>query len=115
MGYLDLDNFKPMNDTHGDAVGDQLLVAVAERLCRCLRPGDTVGRLGGDEFVVILPGLGSLAEPEALGERLLSAVAQPTLLGETLCVVLRTSIGFRLVPPDDADPDTLLRQADQAM
>ena len=115
VGYLDLDNFKPINDSHGHAVGDQLLVAVAERLCRCLRPGDTVGRLGGDEFVVILPGLSSLAELEALGERLLSAVAQPTLLGETLCVAVSTSIGFRLVPPDDADPDTLLRQADQAM
>ena len=115
VGYLDLDNFKPINDSHGHAVGDQLLVAVAERLCRCLRPGDTVGRLGGDEFVVILPGLSSLAELEALGERLLSAVAQPTLLGETLSVAVSTSIGFRLVPPDDADPDTLLRQADQAM
>ena len=115
VGYLDLDNFKPVNDSHGHAVGDELLVAVAERLCRCLRPGDTVGRLGGDEFVVILPGLSSLAELESLGERLLSAVAQPTHLGETLCVALSTSIGFRLVPPDDADPDTLLRQADQAM
>nr|WP_286195580.1 EAL domain-containing protein [Synechococcus sp. CCAP 1479/9] len=115
VGYLDLDNFKPINDSHGHAVGDQLLVAVAERLCRCLRPGDTVGRLGGDEFVVILPGLSSLAELEPLGEQLLSAVAQPTLIGETLCVALSTSIGFRLVPPDDADPDTLLRQADQAM
>lgn len=115
VGYLDLDNFKPINDSHGHAVGDQLLVAVAERLCRCLRPGDTVGRLGGDEFVVILPGLSSLAELESLGEQLLSAVAQPTIIGETLCVALSTSIGFRLVPPDDADPDTLLRQADQAM
>jgi diguanylate cyclase (GGDEF)-like protein len=115
VGYLDLDNFKPVNDSHGHAVGDELLVAVAERLCRCLRPGDTVGRLGGDEFVVILPGLGSLAELESLGERLHRAVAQPTLLGETLWVALSTSIGFRLVPPDDADPDTLLRQADQAM
>ncbi len=115
VGYLDLDNFKPINDSHGHAVGDQLLVAVAERLCRCLRPGDTVGRLGGDEFVVILPGLSSLAELESLGERLLSAVAQPTLLGETHCVALSTSIGFRMVPPDAADPDTLLRQADQAM
>ncbi|MDM7952555.1 MAG: EAL domain-containing protein [Cyanobium sp. CZS 25K] len=115
VGYLDLDNFKPINDSHGHAVGDQLLVAVAERLCRCLRPGDTVGRLGGDEFVVILPGLSSLAELESLGERLLSAVAQPTLLGETLSVTVSTSIGFRLVPPDAADPDTLLRQADQAM
>jgi diguanylate cyclase (GGDEF)-like protein len=115
VGYLDLDNFKPINDNHGHAVGDQLLMAVAERFCRCLRPGDTVGRLGGDEFVVILPGLSSLAELESLGERLLSAVAQPTLLGESLCVALSTSIGFRMVPPDAADPDTLLRQADQAM
>ncbi|MEB3349670.1 MAG: EAL domain-containing protein [Cyanobacteriota bacterium] len=115
VGYLDLDDFKPINDRHGHAEGDRLLLSIAERLCGCLRPGDTVGRLGGDEFVVILPGLRDLAELEELGHRLLAAVAEPMLIANGVPVAVTTSIGFRLVPPDPADPDTLLRQADQAM
>lgn len=115
VGYLDLDAFKPVNDAHGHAIGDQLLVEMGRRLVACLRPGDTVARLGGDEFVVILPGLRDRAELEDLARHLLAAVAEPCRLANGIELAISTSLGLRLVPPDDADPDTLLRQADRAM
>ena len=115
VGYLDLDSFKPVNDRHGHAAGDRLLVEMAQRLKGTLRSGDTVARLGGDEFVVILPGLRSREECEALVDRLLRAVAEPYEVADGHVATMSASIGIRLVPPDDADADTLLRQADQAM
>jgi diguanylate cyclase (GGDEF)-like protein/PAS domain S-box-containing protein len=115
VGYLDLDLFKPVNDRHGHAAGDRLLVEMAQRLKGTLRSGDTVARLGGDEFVVILPGLRSREECEALVDRLLRAVAEPYEVADGHVATMSASIGIRLVPPDDADADTLLRQADQAM
>jgi diguanylate cyclase (GGDEF)-like protein/PAS domain S-box-containing protein len=115
VGYLDIDLFKPVNDRHGHAAGDRLLVEMAQRLKGTLRSGDTVARLGGDEFVVILPGLRSREECEALVDRLLRAVAEPYAVADGHVATMSASIGIRLVPPDDADADTLLRQADQAM
>lgn len=115
VGYLDLDAFKPINDLYGHAMGDELLVEMGRRLSACVRPGDTVGRLGGDEFVVILPDLRNSAELESMGCALLNTIAQPCRLSTGIEVSVSTSLGLRLVPPDDADPDTLLRQADQAM
>jgi len=113
--YVDLDGFKPVNDRLGHQCGDRLLVQVAERLLGVLRGGDTVARLGGDEFVVLL----SLADQEevhqALG-RLLETLARPYQLGE--CghpAEVSASVGVTLYPLDRADPDTLLRHADQAM
>jgi diguanylate cyclase (GGDEF)-like protein len=104
-----------VNDRHGHAAGDRLLVEMAQRLKGTLRSGDTVARLGGDEFVVILPGLHSREECEALVDRLLRAVAEPYEVADGHVSTMSASIGIRLVPPDDADADTLLRQADQAM
>lgn len=112
--YLDLDGFKPINDTWGHAAGDRLLLQVAERLRLCLRGGDTVARLGGDEFALLLLGLGGRAECEAALQRVLEALAQPVNL-DGQWVAVTASIGVSLYPEDDADADTLLRHADQAM
>lgn len=112
--YLDLDGFKPINDTWGHATGDRLLVEAAERLNACVRGGDTVSRLGGDEFVVLLGNLAHLDECEIALERLRNELCRPFALpeGEAL---LSASIGVTLYPLDGADADTLIRHADQAM
>jgi len=112
--YLDLDNFKPVNDTHGHEAGDRLLVEMARRLKDCLRGGDTVARLGGDEFVLLLPELEQIEECETVLGRVLEAAARPTIVAGQQ-VTVSASIGLTLFPFDDADPDTLLRHADQAM
>jgi diguanylate cyclase (GGDEF)-like protein/PAS domain S-box-containing protein len=113
--YLDLDAFKPVNDAHGHAAGDRLLVETSHRLKGALRTGDTVARLGGDEFVLLLPGLASDAECRSLVARILHCVAEPFEVSPGHPVALTASVGVRMVPPDDADPDTILRQADQAL
>jgi len=112
--YLDLDEFKPVNDTYGHEAGDRLLVEVASRLTLGLRAGDTVARLGGDEFVLLLSGLKDVAECQHTLERLLRAIAKPyRVQGEP--VELSASIGVAIFPLDDTDPDTLIRHADQSM
>ncbi len=112
--YLDLDGFKPVNDTLGHAAGDRLLIAVAGRLRGCVRGGDTVARLGGDEFVVLFGSLSSVEECEHAVTRLLSALAMPHVFDEHSFAVT-ASIGVALHPLDGGDTDTLLRHADQAM
>src|ERR1700758_3674696 len=79
--FIDLDNFKSINDTLGHGVGDELLKAVAERLKAVVRQADAIGRLGGDEFVVIADELTLTAAPELVAERLLTALKQPFKLG----------------------------------
>ncbi|MDP1681775.1 MAG: EAL domain-containing protein [Burkholderiales bacterium] len=112
--YLDLDGFKPINDTLGHEVGDRLLMEMARRLSESLRGGDTVARLGGDEFVLLLPGLTTVDECEKSLARLLRRVAEPYLINGHK-VGVSASIGVTLYPFDDADADTLLRHADQSM
>lgn len=112
--YLDLDGFKPINDTWGHDVGDQLLVEVANRFKETLRAGDTVARLGGDEFVLLMLGLANVAECEQAVQRMLHAVSNPLLVAPQP-VMLSASIGVAIFPLDDGDADTLLRHADQAM
>lgn len=117
VAYLDLDGFKAVNDTHGHAAGDELLVTLSQRMKGALREGDTLARIGGDEFVVVL---GDLAQPldcEPVLLRLLDAASAPvtlSLTGPVVCQV-SASIGVALFPQDDADADLLLRHADQAM
>jgi diguanylate cyclase (GGDEF)-like protein/PAS domain S-box-containing protein len=112
--YLDLDGFKPINDTWGHDVGDQLLIEVANRFKATLRAGDTVARLGGDEFVLLMLGLADMAECERAVQRMLHAVSNPLLVAPQP-VMLSASIGVSVFPIDDCDADTLLRHADQAM
>jgi diguanylate cyclase (GGDEF)-like protein/PAS domain S-box-containing protein len=115
VALLDLDGFKPVNDTHGHAAGDQVLVELAHRLQAVLRDGDTVARLGGDEFVLLLPGLQTPEDADILMQRVLAAVEQPLPLPGQVALRLTASIGLRTVPPLPEDADTLLRQADQAL
>lgn len=112
--YLDLDNFKPVNDALGHEAGDSLLMEIARRLKACVRGGDTVARLGGDEFVLLLTELERIDECEIVLERLLETISAPCLIaGQSVAV--SASIGMTLYPMDDVDADTLLRHADQAM
>lgn len=112
--YLDLDNFKPINDRWGHQAGDRLLVEVARRLVECLRQHDTVSRLGGDEFVILISELSSFAECEQALNRLTDAINAPFTI-ESEQARVTASFGVTLYPIDSTDPDTLLRHADQAM
>jgi len=112
--YLDLDNFKPINDEFGHSVGDYLLIDVAQRLKTCVRAGDTVARLGGDEFVLLIANLEDLHECEHAMGRIIAALSQPFRVSQRQ-VCVSASIGVTLYPHDGADSDTLLRHADQAM
>jgi diguanylate cyclase len=125
--YLDLDNFKRVNDTLGHAVGDELLCLVAARLKHSLRAADDVdaeghpsprsnhiARLGGDEFIVILPSVRSAADAAAVAGRLIAELQQPMRLALHTLVVT-PSIGIALYPADGMDVDSLLRNADLAM
>lgn len=112
--YMDLDGFKAINDRFGHALGDQLLVQVANRLQATLRAEDTVARWGGDEFALLI---GDQRDESACAkalDRLLEALAVEYDLSETQCR-LGASIGVTLYPSDKGDPDTLLRHADQAL
>jgi diguanylate cyclase (GGDEF)-like protein/PAS domain S-box-containing protein len=112
--YLDLDDFKPVNDRLGHAMGDRLLVTITQRLQLALRGEDTLARLGGDEFVLLLSDLGHPSEWQVVLERVLTTVKQPVALGDVSATV-SASVGVTLFPSDDVDADTLLRHADQAM
>jgi diguanylate cyclase (GGDEF)-like protein len=112
--YLDLDGFKPINDSFGHEAGDNVLIETARRIARTLRSGDTVARLGGDEFAVLLLELEGSEECQATVERLLAAIGEPLAMGDKTFMVT-ASVGVTLFPQDNEDPDTLLRHADQAM
>ena len=125
--YLDLDNFKRVNDTLGHAVGDELLCLVAQRMGSSLRSDDGavgdehpsprtnhIARLGGDEFIVMLPAIRTPADAAAVASRLITELQQPMHLARHT-VVVTPSIGIALFPTDGEDVDTLLRNADLAM
>ncbi|QQS53660.1 MAG: EAL domain-containing protein [Candidatus Competibacteraceae bacterium] len=112
--YLDLDDFKPINDRWGHAVGDRVLIEVAQRLKQCVRGGDTVARLGGDEFVLLLSDLRDVEECEHAIDRVMMALQVPfSVAGQP--TLLTASVGVTLYPDDSSDPDTLLRHVDQVM
>ena len=112
--FLDLDNFKQVNDSFGHASGDQLLQTVAQRLSDCVRGSDTVCRNGGDEFVVLLAGGHSQHDASVAAQKILAALAQPHHIAQReLCVT--SSIGISVYPADGADAETLLKHADMAM
>ncbi len=114
--YLDIDDFKAINDTYGHAGGDRLLVGVAEALSGVLRRSDCVARIGGDEFVCLVDSIRDETDARATLERLAAAVERPVAAGEdgSLCSVT-ASLGMVLCRKGGVDPDALLRQADHLM
>jgi len=111
---LDLDRFKVINESVGHAVGDSLLLAVGERLQRCLRPGDTVARFGGDEFAVILDGVGAIDDARRTAERILVELSAPFTLGDRDWYV-NASLGIAMAWPGRATPGDLFREAEVAL
>jgi diguanylate cyclase (GGDEF)-like protein len=111
---IDLDEFKPINDNWGHAVGDQLLVELARRLLACVRASDTVARLGGDEFVILLEEIDQQRSVRDLGNKILDALKQPLLLPEG-AIEPSASIGVASWPEDGEEAAQLLLAADQGM
>lgn len=112
--YVDLDDFKKINDTLGHDTGDRLLVDVAARLRELVRTADTLGRLGGDEFVAVLGDLRDPADAQLVAEQLISSLRKPFAIdGRELMVT--TSIGISVYPDDGEQASELLRKADSAM
>ncbi len=112
--FLDLDDFKIVNDTQGHAAGDLLLVEAASRLKACIRPSDLAARFGGDEFVLVLTDVQADGQPAEVAERILQAFQQPVELNGQLFYV-SGSIGVATTSDPQAVPDDLIRQADIAM
>ncbi|MDY7101406.1 MAG: diguanylate cyclase [Actinomycetota bacterium] len=112
--FLDLDGFKPVNDTYGHELGDELLAEVAKRLRRAIRPGDTAARLGGDEFAVLCPRLGAEDAP-SIAQRLLATLHEPILGPDGFPLDVSASIGVAVAPPSIDDLRHVLREADAAM
>ena len=112
--YIDLDNFKDINDTHGHRFGDQVLIEAARRLRSCVAANDLIVRMGGDEFVVVSVGARGRDEVEAVARRICSSLAPPMLLDGQNCLV-QASLGIALYPQDGADAELLMRGADLAL
>ena len=126
--YIDLDNFKRINDTLGHGIGDEVLTLAAERLRKALRsgegrggedgsPGDRpgdLGRLGGDEFMAVLPDIGSSEDAARVADRLIDTLQEPMRLSQHT-VVITPSIGIAICPTDGVDAESLLRHGDLAM
>jgi diguanylate cyclase (GGDEF)-like protein/PAS domain S-box-containing protein len=112
--FLDLDRFKPVNDSLGHAIGDQLLQSVAQRLTACVRASDTICRIGGDEFVVLLSEIEHVDAATHCAEKLLTTLALPHLIGGHE-VHVTSSIGISVCPDDGRDAEAILRNADTAM
>lgn len=112
--FIDLDEFKEVNDSLGHSVGDTLLSIVAQRLVQQLREDDTISRLGGDEFVVLLEEITVLQSVNLIAQKILLAIQEPIKIGEHN-LYMTASIGVSLYPDDGDNAETLLRNADSAM
>ena len=116
--FLDLDNFKGVNDVHGHEAGDSVLQIIADRLRRVTRRDDTICRHGGDEFLYLLAEISAEKDAALIANKLITAIQQPceiTARGVPVTVALDGSIGIAMSPKHGVDPDSLVRQADAAM
>ncbi len=112
--FVDLDEFKPINDNYGHHIGDILLKIAASRMLECMRESDTVARIGGDEFVVMLPYIEHKEDAMYVAEKIRIALTTPFDLQEHE-VQISCSVGVSIYPEHGADETTLMRQADIAM
>ena len=112
--FVDLDQFKAINDSLGHETGDILLKSVADRLVRCVRSTDTIARLSGDEFAMALTDLARGQDAGQVAQKILEAVARPATVGDRT-ISITASVGIALYPSDSVDPDVLLAYADRAM
>jgi diguanylate cyclase (GGDEF)-like protein/PAS domain S-box-containing protein len=112
--FLDVDGFKPVNDTHGHAYGDYLLIELADRFRDVLRKHETVARLGGDEFIILLTDLSDQVGCATAVRRIQNLFNRPFAIKQDV-ISVTASLGISLYPRDATDPDALIRQADQAM
>jgi diguanylate cyclase (GGDEF)-like protein len=112
--FIDLDNFKAINDSHGHIQGDQVLIKVANRFKQNIRESDTVARLSGDEFAIIIEELSSEQDAGFVAQKLIETLSKPFEIGQSK-IELSASIGISLFPRDGDDSDALIRQADAAM
>jgi len=112
--FLDLDRFKDINDSLGHSVGDHLLKAVADRVRRCVREGDTVARFGGDEFTLLVPQIENIEDAAKIAQKIIETLKIPFNVHDRELFVT-TSIGISLHPNDGLDAETLVRNADSAM
>ncbi|MBC7404615.1 MAG: EAL domain-containing protein [Cytophaga sp.] len=112
--FIDLDNFKDVNETLGHHIGDALLIQAGQRIATCLRLSDTVARLGGDEFSVLLTEVNDPAKIEAIVQEVLDRMAEPFLIGDDK-VYLTASVGITLYPDDATVSSDLFKNADQAL
>lgn len=112
--FVDLDRFKEVNDRHGHKVGDDVLLAVSERMQQVVRATDTVARLGGDEFVLLLPSIDQSEDVGAITRRISAAFAAPVQSGE-LMIDVSASIGCAIFPGEGDTAENLLKAADEAM
>jgi len=111
---LDLDGFKSINDAYGHAVGDQALIEFAQRISAIMRAGAVFVRIGGDEFAVIVPNIKSLDDLTALARRIVTAVAEPILIGQ-ISTSFGVGIGIAIAPSDGMNPEIMVQRADRAL
>jgi diguanylate cyclase len=112
--FIDLDDFKQINDTLGHTIGDEVLQLAARCLCSSVRDADTVSRHGGDEFLILLPELSEASDAALIADKVITALATPSRLGDHV-LRLAASIGISIYPDDGSDADTLIHHADIAM
>jgi len=113
--FLDLDNFKTINDTKGHDAGDMLLIGLAERLKNCVREDDIVVRLAGDEFILILTDIANPEDIHTLVGKILDGFHEPFIVDENTPINITTSIGISVFPEDGDNADSLIKYADMAM
>lgn len=112
--YIDLDDFKYVNDTFGHKTGDQLLIKVAERIKKSIRESDNIARMGGDEFAVILQCQSNFIDIEAAVYKIIMNISRPVVILSDE-VQVGASIGIVMIPDDGIDPDLLMTKADLAL